>query len=90
MSRDALQVAMRDLEVDRIKTGGMDFDSDLIGARDRIGEFGQTDMVGDCTIAVEDKRSHGSSCRVEGFWQQQGERERVLRNLFGGPVHPLP
>ena len=68
----------------------MDFDSDLIGARDRIGEFGQTDMVGDRTIAVENKGSHGSSCRVEEFWQQQGERERVRRNLFGGPVHPLP
>ena len=68
----------------------MDFDSDVVGARDRIGDFGQADMVGDRAIAVENKGSHGSSCRVEGFWQQQGERGRVRRNLFGGPVHPLP
>ena len=54
---------MRDLEVDRIEAGGMNFDSDLIGARDRIGEFGQMDMVGDRTIAVENKGSHGSSLR---------------------------
>jgi hypothetical protein len=61
--RDALEVAMRDLEVDRIEAGGMNFEQDLIGARDRIGEFGQMDMVGDRTIAVENKGSHGSSLR---------------------------
>jgi hypothetical protein len=81
---------MRDLEVDRIEAGGMDFDSNVAGTRDRIGDFRQADMVGDRAIAIENKGSHGSSCRVEEFWQQQGERGRARRNLFGGPVHPLP
>jgi hypothetical protein len=30
------------------------------------------------------------ACRVEEFWQQQGERGRAGRNLFGEAVHPLP
>ena len=81
---------MHDLEVDRIEAGGMDFDQDVAGARDRIGDFRQADMVGDRAIAVENKGSHGSSCGVEEFWQQQGERGRARRNLFGEPVHPLP
>jgi hypothetical protein len=68
----------------------MDFDSDIAGARDRIGDFRQADMVGDRAIAVENKGSHGPSCGVEEFWQQQGERRRAGRNLFGEPVHPLP
>jgi hypothetical protein len=68
----------------------MDFDSDVVGARDRIGDFGKADMVGDRAIAVEDKGSHGLSCGVEGFWQQEGESGRAGRNLFGEPVHPLP
>jgi hypothetical protein len=68
----------------------MDFDQDIIGARDWIHDFRQADMVGDRAIAVENKGSHASSCGVEGFWQQQGERGRARRNLFGGPVHPLP
>ena len=68
----------------------MDFDSDVVGARDRIGDFRQADMVGDRAIAIENKGSHGSSCGVEEFWQQKGERGRARRNLFGGPVHPLP
>jgi hypothetical protein len=34
--------------------------------------------------------SHGSSCRVEEFWQQQGEAGGAGRDLFGEPVHPLP
>jgi hypothetical protein len=80
--RNALQIAMRDLEVDRIEAGGMDFDSDVAGARGRIGDFRQADMVGDRAIAVENKGSHESSCRAEGFWQQQGERGRVGRNLL--------
>jgi hypothetical protein len=66
------------------------YDQDVVGARDRIGDFGQADMVGDRAIAVEDKGSHRSSCGLEEFWQQQGERGRARRNLFGGPVHPLP
>jgi hypothetical protein len=66
----------------------MDFDSDVAGTRDRIGDFRQADMVGDRAIAVENKGSHGSSCRVEEFWQQQGERGRAQRNLFGGAGAP--
>lgn len=54
---------MHDLEVDRIEAGGMNFDSDVVGARDRIGDFGKADLVGDRAIAVEDKGSHGSSLR---------------------------
>jgi hypothetical protein len=81
---------MHDLEIDWIEAGGMDLDQDIVRARDRIGDIGQADMVGDRAIAVENKGSHGSSCRAEEFWQQQGERGRVRRNLFGGPVHPLP
>jgi hypothetical protein len=60
----------------------MDLDQDVAGARDRIGDFRQADMVGDRTIAVENKGSHGSSCGVEGFWQQEGERGRAERNIF--------
>src|SRR5207244_3557391 len=60
--RDALEVATYDLEVDRVETGRLDFDQDLVGARDGIGEFGEPDTVGDRTIAVENKGSHGSSC----------------------------
>ncbi len=41
----------------------MDFDQDVVGARDRIGEFGEADMVGDRAIAVEKEGSHGSSLR---------------------------
>jgi hypothetical protein len=66
------------------------YDQDVVGARDRIGDFGQADMVGDRAIAVEDKGSHRSSSGLEEFWQQQGEWGRARRNLFGGPVHPLP
>jgi hypothetical protein len=47
-------------------------------------------MVGDRAIAIENKGSHGSSCGVEEFWQQKGERGRTRRNLFGRPVRPLP
>jgi hypothetical protein len=47
-------------------------------------------MVGDRAIAIENKGSHGSSCGVEEFWQQKGERGRTRRDLFGGPVHRLP
>ena len=81
---------MHDLEVDRIETGGMDFDQDVVGARDRIGDFRQADMIGDRAIAAENKGSHGSSCGVEEFWQQEGESGRAGRNLFGEPVHPRP
>jgi len=54
---------MHDLEVDRIEAGGVNFDQDVFGARDRIGDFGQADMVGDRAIAVENKGSHGSILR---------------------------
>jgi hypothetical protein len=30
------------------------------------------------------------SCGVEEFWQQQGERARARRNLFGELMLPLP
>jgi hypothetical protein len=88
--QDALQVPMHDLEVDWIDAGGMDLDSDAVGARERIGDFSQADMVADRAIAVENKARMDHACRVEEFWQQQGERGRARRNLFGGPVRPLP
>jgi hypothetical protein len=30
------------------------------------------------------------ACRVEEFWQQEGESGWAGRNLFGEPVRPLP
>jgi len=41
----------------------MDVDQDVVGARDRIGDLGQADVVGNRAIAVEKKGSHGSSLR---------------------------
>ena len=37
----------------------MDFDQDVFGGRDRVGDVGKVDAVGDRAIAVENKCSHG-------------------------------
>jgi len=58
---------MRDLEVDRIEAAAWISILTSSGPRDRIGDFGKADMVGDRAIAVEDKGSPGSSCGVEDF-----------------------
>ncbi|QHO71796.1 hypothetical protein ACH79_03295 [Bradyrhizobium sp. CCBAU 051011] len=61
--RDALQIAMHDLDVDRIEAGGMNFDQDVAGARGRIGKLGNAHMIGDRAITVENEGSHRSILR---------------------------
>ena len=58
----------RRAEVDRIETGGMNFDHDLFRARNGIGDVGEPDMIGDRAIGVENKGSHAPSCGAEDFY----------------------
>jgi hypothetical protein len=55
---DTLQIATNDLEVDRIETGGMNFDQDLVRTCDGIGDIGEPDMIRDCAIGIENKGAH--------------------------------
>ena len=63
----------------------MNFDQDLVRARDGIGDVREPDMVGDRAIAVEKKRPHAPSCGVDGFYNtaKSGDPDA---NFFGETV----